>query len=295
MSDTSQGVGWWQASDGKWYSPERHADYRPPPAPPAPPPPPSRLVGWWQASDGSWYPPERHPDVDASSVAAPQPPTATASDRSTARKPFFKRPVVLGAAALIVVLAAVGAFLLTRSSSGSAQATADKILADLQDGNTVALCNLSVPSQRASCLSRTAGTQGTDFPKLSIVGVDVEGDHAYMTLGCKNADYCSTFTSGAQALVKVNGVWYATGLSTAQGSGNSGTAGSSGGSGGSSGSSSGNSGTAGTGNSGSAGTGNSGSAGSGNSGTVGTGNSGSAGTGNSGTAGSGNTGVSGNS
>ena len=30
MSDTSQGPGWWQATDGKWY----------PPAPPAPPSPP---------------------------------------------------------------------------------------------------------------------------------------------------------------------------------------------------------------------------------------------------------------
>lgn len=33
MSDTSQGDGWWQASDGKWYAPEQHPDYRPPPPP----------------------------------------------------------------------------------------------------------------------------------------------------------------------------------------------------------------------------------------------------------------------
>ena len=41
MSDQSEGPGWWQASDGKWYSPETHPDYRPPPPPPsnAPPPP----------------------------------------------------------------------------------------------------------------------------------------------------------------------------------------------------------------------------------------------------------------
>ena len=36
----SGGPGWWQASDGKWYRPEQHPDYRPPP--PLPPPPP----GW---------------------------------------------------------------------------------------------------------------------------------------------------------------------------------------------------------------------------------------------------------
>ena len=30
MSDTSQGEGWWVASDGKWYPPEQHPDYVPP-------------------------------------------------------------------------------------------------------------------------------------------------------------------------------------------------------------------------------------------------------------------------
>lgn len=28
MSDTSQGPGWWKASDGKWYAPEQHPDAR---------------------------------------------------------------------------------------------------------------------------------------------------------------------------------------------------------------------------------------------------------------------------
>jgi|SRR5580658_430950 hypothetical protein len=28
MSDMSQGPGWWQASDGKWYPPEQHPGYR---------------------------------------------------------------------------------------------------------------------------------------------------------------------------------------------------------------------------------------------------------------------------
>jgi len=43
MSDVSQGPGWWQASDGKWYRPEQHPSYAPPPPPPPPtaPPPPS--------------------------------------------------------------------------------------------------------------------------------------------------------------------------------------------------------------------------------------------------------------
>jgi len=38
MSDAPSGPGWWQASDGKWYAPEQHPDYRPPLLPPPPPP-----------------------------------------------------------------------------------------------------------------------------------------------------------------------------------------------------------------------------------------------------------------
>ena len=37
MSDLPQGEGWWEASDGKWYPPEKHPDYRPPPPPPEDP------------------------------------------------------------------------------------------------------------------------------------------------------------------------------------------------------------------------------------------------------------------
>lgn len=34
MSEASQGPGWWLASDGRWYPPEMHPQYRPPPPPP---------------------------------------------------------------------------------------------------------------------------------------------------------------------------------------------------------------------------------------------------------------------
>ena len=33
MSDAPQGLGWFEAVDGKWYPPERHPDYRPPQPP----------------------------------------------------------------------------------------------------------------------------------------------------------------------------------------------------------------------------------------------------------------------
>lgn len=38
MSDVSQGPGWWQASDGRWYPPQPAAPAPPPPPPPGPPP-----------------------------------------------------------------------------------------------------------------------------------------------------------------------------------------------------------------------------------------------------------------
>jgi hypothetical protein len=33
MTETPQGPGWWQASDGRWYPPETHPSYQPPPGP----------------------------------------------------------------------------------------------------------------------------------------------------------------------------------------------------------------------------------------------------------------------
>ncbi len=37
MSDVSEGPRWWHAVDGKWYPPERHPDYEPPPREPSEP------------------------------------------------------------------------------------------------------------------------------------------------------------------------------------------------------------------------------------------------------------------
>lgn len=45
MSDTSQGSGWWQAADGRWYPPQDATEvFSTPPPPPVPPPPPQGFV-----------------------------------------------------------------------------------------------------------------------------------------------------------------------------------------------------------------------------------------------------------
>jgi hypothetical protein len=51
MSDFSQGPGWWQASDGRWYPPEQAPGYQPPPgAPGTPGPYPASGYGYGYAA-----------------------------------------------------------------------------------------------------------------------------------------------------------------------------------------------------------------------------------------------------
>lgn len=71
MSDVSQGPGWWQASNGKWYPPA-DADQ------PGP--------DWWLASDGNWYPPEQRtaPAEPDPAVRKPVKPIAKPVARSEA-------------------------------------------------------------------------------------------------------------------------------------------------------------------------------------------------------------------
>jgi len=55
MASSPEGPGWWQASDGQWYPPESHPNYRPPAAPPTAPPteqyqlPPTQPTPQYQA------------------------------------------------------------------------------------------------------------------------------------------------------------------------------------------------------------------------------------------------------
>ena len=83
------GDGWWQASDGNWYPPESHPDYRPPP-------------GWWLASDGYWYPPEQHPDAEAAEPAAPTRTLATDLSRLWHERRGLSIGIVAGVAFLVI-------------------------------------------------------------------------------------------------------------------------------------------------------------------------------------------------
>jgi hypothetical protein len=68
VTETSQGPGCWQASNGEWFPPKadlmvapnwhqgEQGQWLPPTGSEGGAP------GWWVSVDGAWYPPESHPD-----------------------------------------------------------------------------------------------------------------------------------------------------------------------------------------------------------------------------------------
>jgi hypothetical protein len=62
MSDVSNGPGWWQASDGKWYPPEQQPNYEaasPPPSPSSSPSPARSSAGAFKFEMNRWSQVER--------------------------------------------------------------------------------------------------------------------------------------------------------------------------------------------------------------------------------------------
>jgi hypothetical protein len=136
MSDTSQGEGWWQASDGKWYAPEQHPDYQPPAqpteptqpaaragegppteatppptegAPPVPPVPPTQAMPMPPPGAPPGAPPRQpYPPPGAPGGPPPGAPGPDAAGRSNAK--WF----IGGAIALVII--AIAAFLLLRDN-----------------------------------------------------------------------------------------------------------------------------------------------------------------------------------
>lgn len=105
MSDTSQGHGWWLASDGRWYPPELHPDRRPP-APSSPPP----GVAPEAATGGPGEPPAATPAGVAAGVGPGAPPRASA--------PSLRWMTFLAAALVALAAVAVGVALTASTSSG---------------------------------------------------------------------------------------------------------------------------------------------------------------------------------
>jgi hypothetical protein len=112
MSDSSQGDGWWLASDGKWYPPADPVADAPADEPPG--------AGWWKASDGVWYPPAdgaaTSPPGPTGAAAGPAPLAAPTSSSGSSAKPLL----VVGGIFVVLVLIAAGIFVARRGSDDGA-------------------------------------------------------------------------------------------------------------------------------------------------------------------------------
>lgn len=122
MTDSSQGPGWWQASDGKWYAPEAHPDFggapteaveaastppEPPQAPPAPPSPPVPPTEAMPAAGPPAGPPLGAPGGPPPGAPGGPPPGAPGAGGSS-----NARWIVLGVLGAVII--AIVAFLLLR-------------------------------------------------------------------------------------------------------------------------------------------------------------------------------------
>jgi hypothetical protein len=98
MSDLPQGVGWWEASNDKWYPPEKHPDYRPP----APVPEP--------AQPATPVPEPSQPATPPASVRPPEVPVdrpPNDASPSPGRRRFRLWPILAGLALLILLAAGI--------------------------------------------------------------------------------------------------------------------------------------------------------------------------------------------
>lgn len=101
MSDTSQGEGWWVATDGKWYAPELHPNYVPPAAP-APDPSATMIdqASTGQVHDHSQGPPATAHQAAPQQVQHQQAPANAAPPQTTAQhvqgQPGQHDPQLLG-------------------------------------------------------------------------------------------------------------------------------------------------------------------------------------------------------
>jgi len=168
MSDTSQGPGWWLASDGEWYPPESA-----PAAPPPPPPPTARMTSNGAPARESTAPTEsaaEAPNVDA-------PPTEEPGKRRTRRAVGIAAVVVLLLAAVGVTVSILAGGSSSITSHGTMEVddfTGDCLLdsgfSDITDGTQVTVTNADGTVIGTSVLSYNSGgsdPQGTIQPGLS--------------------------------------------------------------------------------------------------------------------------------
>lgn len=151
MSDYSQGPGWWQASDGRWYPPETHPDYvaPPPAAPPADPAPTAPA-----AAPTQWVPTAGGTPSVPPTTAIGQPaelPDAFAPGTTPTESGGRRRGPRLLLVAAVVVVVAGGAWVLLSSLLGSSAAAGaespeeafDRMMAAMDDEDGLGLISIA--------------------------------------------------------------------------------------------------------------------------------------------------------
>ncbi len=194
VSDTSQGPGWWIASDGKWYPPEQHPDVRNqvPPAANVGAPSPFQPAQQYQAPAGQpvggpappagqsypgsvaqpYWGPAAQPAGGPQQQGAQQRQwgeswgSGAGSTRGVRRStsvplPAFvkKQPKIAGVVVLVVVVAIILIVVLSGgSSTASPTAVANTAVADIAAGNFSAVCSLELPVAQPTCRANEAFT-----------------------------------------------------------------------------------------------------------------------------------------
>jgi hypothetical protein len=129
MSDTSEGEGWWVASDGKWYAPARHADpghrARFAQAPPRPPPAPVDPIPSAPPTAAPVEPPQSPPP------AAPITPVA----QPTQGRGLLARPAawIIGIGSLVGLAAVLILFVFSGDDDTTNDQTSADDVADLDE------------------------------------------------------------------------------------------------------------------------------------------------------------------
>ena len=160
MRDTSQGPGWWLASDGKWYPPETA-----PPLPPPPPPPPSASEATASRQNAAEGVPEAPPPTTGVAPtfvpgAAPPPPGGEGPTRTiAAKKPLVRRPMFWGVAAAVVVVIIVIAAVAGGNNKNKGLTTQTTLASSASTGNTG-----SNSSSTGNSGTTTTTTQPSNLP-----------------------------------------------------------------------------------------------------------------------------------
>lgn len=207
MSDTPQGPGWWQASDGRYYPPEQHptAPATPSPEPwPAPTTPSSES---WQAPTGPppgpWQAPTGPPPGAWQAPGLP-PPVPPANPRG-------KRNLVIGIVLAVAVLIGIVAIIGSRSGGGSGDTAASSAPVAAATGQTITTdsgsASLTLPDgwRGASVENGTAGVGQQLFPDDAEVASRVETNlavlpRAIVLFGLDPSSVESGFTSNVNVL-----------------------------------------------------------------------------------------------